>query len=288
MNIGLLGSFGLIGSAIRVRLAGHTLRYLGRSQDECYLDLNKPIDATQLQGLDVLIHAAGVRDEDFNVDSVQAYNRSTVAIYELFSKAIESGVTKIVYISTAHVYGPMVGAINETTAVNPLSDYAIGHYASEQILQRLVRERGIEALIIRPNAVFGLGFDQKRFTRWQLVPFLFPKKAVCEGRIAVNSPAIKRNFISTDAIAGEIEQWLLAGSSGYKVLNPVASSMLSLGEFAGLCAEIAEKETGAPVALELGSSNQADDFNYSSIYPQPCRSEELKQFVSVFTQMLNS
>src|SRR5689334_20539992 len=140
MRILISGSTGLIGAAVAARLAAvGDIATLGR-RPTCTLiaDLADPaaVLGLDLSGFDALIPCAGVVDEDFAANPERAFRQATLGAARLVDRAVAGGVKRLAYISSAHVYGPLVGVIDEATPPNPMSDYAIAHYATEQIFRR--------------------------------------------------------------------------------------------------------------------------------------------------------
>jgi UDP-glucose 4-epimerase len=254
MRVALSGATGLIGSAIRSRLEdkGHKVRTLGRSPDSdirCDLASWAPIPNGALAGCQALVHAAGVTDEDF-IDRERAFAKAVGGTGALAAAAREARVERVVYVSSAHVYGPLVGPIDEASPPNPLSPYAIAHFASEQLLRRAALDEGWAALMLRPCAVFGMPPSLERFSRWSLIPFDFPRQALA-GRIVLKSDGSQhRNFVATQAIASLAVQWLETAQAGVEVANSPGGESMAVYDFARLCARIAREETGRECAVE--------------------------------------
>jgi UDP-glucose 4-epimerase len=273
MRVAITGTSGLIGSAVRDRLAGtHSIVSVGRHpSNDVNADFADPgsLGRIELGGIEALIHCAGVVDEDFQNDPVKAYRHATSGTAALIARAIACGVRRLAYISSAHVYGPFVGTISEDTLTNPLSDYAIAHFASEQIFRRAV-DAGARVAVFRPNAVFGLPPDFAAFRRWSLVPFAFPRDAIMLNKIVLKSPGEqRRNFVGSADVAESVSRWLDDGNAapGFFVNNPIGRTSSTVWEFAGLCAGAAERLTGKHCELVRvqpapGAANGA--FNYTS------------------------
>jgi UDP-glucose 4-epimerase len=266
-RIAVLGAGGLIGAAIAARLAPHArVLRIGRSPGmDVVCDLATPDESLlrAIDAMDAVIHCAGVTDEEFAADASAAWRRGIDATRRLATYLSLAGVGRVVYVSTAHVYGPLVGPIGEHDAPDPRSDYAIAHFAAEQILRRT----GIPGGVVRPCAVFGDPTDLRRFTRWSLTPFAFPRSAVERGEIVLASPGTqRRNFVSVEGVAARVAD-LLDGPDSWRVVNPVGASTLSIREWAELVAARAEALTGRPcrvaVPVDAGGRGTAP-FTYLS------------------------
>jgi UDP-glucose 4-epimerase len=248
-RIAVLGAGGVIGAAVAARLAldGVVLRVGRRPASDVVADLATPDETLlrALSGCDAAVHCAGVTDEEFASDRASAWRRATEATSRLADLMRSAGVRRVVYVSTAHVYGPLRGPVSERSAPDPRSDYAVAHFAAEQILRRA----GFAGGAVRPCAVFGDPPDLDRFRRWSLVPFAFPRMAVDRSEIALATAGMqRRNFVSADGVA-ECVAALLAPDSGWRTLNAVGAVSLSIRAWAELVAARAARVTGQPCRI---------------------------------------
>jgi UDP-glucose 4-epimerase len=281
----LTGSTGLIGATLYKQLATrHQIARLGRRTEcEIQADLSKPdsLGRIDLRGFSTIVHCAGVTDEDFTSDPAAAFIQSTVALATLMKRAVGDHVSEIIYFSTSHVYGPQEGLISEDSCTNPLSDYAIAHYAAEQILRRY-SSRNIRVLTLRPNAVFGMPLSMETFDRWNLIPYSFPLEAVYRQKIVLRSSgAQRRNFVGTEDLACGVMDYLASPQShtnqqlcqreNYAAVNPIGRETLSVYDFALRCAAIYDEMTGKPCVVERPETAglEAPDFEYHSRRWQP-------------------
>lgn len=292
MTVAISGSTGLIGGAVYQRLQATTkvVRLGRRPQCDLQVDFALPdtIAALDLGGCDALVHCAGIVDEDFKTNPAAAYLQSTLGVSALAQRAATCGVRRFVYFSSSHVYGPLTGRITEETPVNPLTDYAIAHYAAEQSLRRMALDRGLEVLSLRPNAVFGIPVDMETFDRWDLIPFSFPLEAVYHGRIKLlTSGQQRRNFISATDLARQVEQFLMgkAEHSVFETLNPAGPATISVYEFARLCAEKYREVTGSECGVERPDPSAAEpaaEFVFESSMPYLTPREEVGNYLITF------
>jgi UDP-glucose 4-epimerase len=254
MRIAITGSTGLIGHAVAAQLAaaGHAIVRAGRGPDadvHAELGASPAIAGDALVGCEALVHAAGVTDEDF-ADRDAAFAKAIRGTSALLAAARTAGVRRLVYFSSAHVYGPLEGAIDESVAPNPLSDYALAHFMAEQLFRRATLDARASALLVRPCAVFGMPPSLARFARWSLIPFDFPRQALA-GRIVLKSHGSqRRNFVPAEGLATLAGHWLAQAAAGTTVANAPGLSECPVYEFATLCAKIARQEGVREVAIE--------------------------------------
>jgi UDP-glucose 4-epimerase len=293
MRIILTGAGGLIGSAVHRALAGENeVRTAGRSTSaDMRVDLSDPdsVRRVDFTRADALIHCAGVTDEEFS-DPGRAFLKATLGMSALVERAKAAKVSKFVYISSAHVYGPLIGTLNELSPVNPLHDYAIAHYASEQILRRATGP-GFAGAVLRPCAVFGIPLSLESFNRWSLIPFAFPRGAVRDSVIALASSGLQvRNFVGNEDVAQTVADWLTEPSSRpFTAINPVGKESMSVFAFANLCAQIGLEITGRDCAVTRpeGGNVAPPPFQYSTVDERYVGSANLRDCIRQLTAALN-
>ncbi len=293
MRIALTGATGMIGGTVRRSLAAeHDIATVGRrAGSDLIADFAQDVSVRRLdlRGFDALIHCAGIVDEDFVTDPETAFRQATLGTAALVQRARECSVQRFVLVSTSHVYGAQCGRIDEDHCPDPRSDYAIAHYAAEQIVRRGTAPDAagrveIQALILRPNAVFGIPTDRKTFDRWHLIPYDFPVAAVHDQRIVLKSRGDqRRNFLGAEDLASIISSFLsedvgrdlsetpIPGvesrsaslitlerkscspaniqENNCLTINPVGETTISVYDFALRCAAAYEKLTGRACAV---------------------------------------
>lgn len=283
MRILVTGASGLIGSAMVERLAqSHEILTLGRRASADFrADLSDPaaIAALDLPAIDALVHCAGVVDEDFRDHPGRAMQMAMFGADALVQKAVAAGATRLVYISSAHVYGPMVGHVDETTAYNPVSNYAIAHFATEQVFRRQAKG-AVAGAALRPCAVFGDLADPSGFRRWSLIPFSFPRDAAIEHRIVIRSTGEqRRNFVGTADVAACCANWLDSDPTGWSGLNPLGTLTGTVFDFAQICAEVSQRLTGTPCEITRVTPKgptPGEDFDYATVSPLAQGTQDLR------------
>ncbi len=241
----LTGATGVVGSGILAALvaAGHGVRPIARGD----YDLAHPERAKwlELEGVDALVHAAGITEE-----SARTEKGPTIAgdgWKALAARARAQGVARLVYISSAHVYGPLEGHIDETTRPSPRNDYARLHLQSEAV----AGTAGLGCDILRPCNVYGMPADLAHFERWSLVPFGFPREAVFDGRIVLKTPGLQtRNFVSAAGVGAAVAARLAEPAHAARVRNVAGRDTLSVRDFAARVAAVAAPLLGAVPAIE--------------------------------------
>ena len=108
------------------------------------------------EGIDVIIHAAGMNARDCAADPLGAMNFNGLATKRLVEAASRSGVKKFIYLSTAHIYAsPLVGNITEKTLPQNSHPYATSHLAGESAVLHANDCGIIRGLVIRLSNAYG-------------------------------------------------------------------------------------------------------------------------------------
>lgn len=92
---------------------------------------------------------------------LEYYENNTMGVLSLVKSCVAAGVSKVVFSSTAAVYGDSVtdGLICESTATSPLNPYGSSKYMSEEILRDSESAHGIHTVILRYFNVAGASND---------------------------------------------------------------------------------------------------------------------------------
>ncbi len=173
MKIFITGATGFIGTHLVKRLAQteHTLYCLVRKTSN--IRELKEIGATLvtgdvtdknsllkgMEGCDWLLHLANVYS--FWESNKQIYTEVNVeGTRNVMECALETGVSKVVHVSTAATYGkPADSPFVEESAVGSVrfSEYARTKYAGDQIAWELYEKKGLPLVVIYPGSVVGPG-----------------------------------------------------------------------------------------------------------------------------------
>ena len=114
---------------------------------------------------------------------------------------------RIVFLSTCSVYGAQDGILDETSSINPLSEYASSKVQAEEYLQNS------DAIIFRLGTLFGISDEFSRI-RLDLVVNILDTKALTEGKLTVFGGEQWRPLLHVNDVANAINHTLEGGVTG--------------------------------------------------------------------------
>ena len=114
---------------------------------------------------------------------------------------------RIVFLSTCSVYGAQDGMLDETSSINPLSEYASSKVQAEEYLQNS------DAIIFRLGTLFGISDEFSRI-RLDLVVNILVTKALTEGKLTVFGGEQWRPLLHVNDVANAINHTLEGGVTG--------------------------------------------------------------------------
>lgn len=163
-KIALIGGSGFIGTKCAGLLwqGGHFVTIADTVPSKAYPDSNKHADVrnkdslrSALQGVDVIINLAAMHRDD--VRPVSLYDEVNVqGAQNICDVARELSIQKIIFTSSAAVYGHGHGEVDENAPHNPIGDYGRTKSEAETIFKNWQAEDPLRTLVIvRPTVVFG-------------------------------------------------------------------------------------------------------------------------------------
>ncbi len=101
--------------------------------------------------IDGIIHfAASIEVGESQINPALYYENNVISSYNLFKKALDNNIKKIVFSSTAAVYGiPESIPILETSKINPINTYGYTKLVIEQMLRDFGRSYMMDSICLR-------------------------------------------------------------------------------------------------------------------------------------------
>ncbi|HEX3978755.1 MAG TPA: NAD(P)-dependent oxidoreductase [Solirubrobacteraceae bacterium] len=242
---------------------GRTVRAIVR-EDTPWLDIEQVecdlsrIDRSELAshcaGVEAIVHLAGENEVEAARDPFTALSSTVTASMRLAEAAREAGVTRVVYLSTVHVYGDRMApgvSLTEDMRPEPRSAYAISRLASEHVIAGLAGDDG-ELVILRLSNSVGAPLHPS-VDRWSLVANDLARQGALNGRLALRTAGIQwRDFVALDDVCAALGAAARTDDTGlapgtYNLGSGVAHTVLDL---AHLVQDAFEERTGRRPPLD--------------------------------------
>ena len=209
------GGMGFVGGRVAQSLAarGDVRLTLGSRTEQaapCWLSSAKAVvmDWRSLQsltlacdGIDTLVHLAGMNDANCLRDSVAALEVNAVNTARLMQAARAAGVKRVIYLSTIHVYGPnLAGQIDESTLPKGRHPYATSHRAAEDVVLAAANAN-MGSIVLRLSNCFGVP-AHSAVRAWMLLMNDLCRQAVTLRSMTLRSTGLQcRDFITLQDVS---------------------------------------------------------------------------------------
>ncbi|MHC5905713.1 NAD-dependent epimerase/dehydratase family protein [Streptomyces sp. S6] len=209
-----------------------------------------------LQGADVVFHLAGNASGTLSVEKPRLdFHLNALATCNVGSASLELGIRRLVYLSSAIVYGtPQHTPIREEHPTGPFLPYGASKLSGELTLRSLHQTSGLPVVIGRSFVIYGPGEDPRQaggevsqFLRWHLNDRPIPVVGDIDRKT--------RDFIHVDDLCRSLIALADRGADGeiYNLGSGTEVSMRQLAEAVG-------EATGRPALLEVDDSSLEDSF----------------------------
>lgn len=238
--IGVTGGTGFVGRRLVARLATSSrVRVLAHKSEQAAVpnvkyilgDLTNQEAVTEfVNGCSSLIHLAGVAHTSLRTDGEKerSYAVNVNGTESLLNAALRTGVKRLLFVSTAHVYADHKGVgLDEDSPVGPSSYYAGTKIKAEQLV-RQAGDRGLQIVIVRPCLIYGPG---ARFNLYTLMRGIDTRYYF---HLSGESPL--RSFLSVENASRAIS-FLVRSETASGVYNLADETPYSLVDFANELAD---------------------------------------------------
>jgi nucleoside-diphosphate-sugar epimerase len=210
--------------------------------------------AAHARGVDTLVHLAGPASVTASFASSRHYVRTHVGGTATMLEVCRArGIGRIVYISSAEVYGrPRVPRVAEDAALRPLSPYAAAKAGAEKLVEAFSRAFGLECVILRPFAIYGPGLSPG-----SLVGTLI-RKTRRGGSALVRDLRPIRDFCYVVDLADAIARACTAPSPRIAILNVGTGRGTSVAEVARMVVRLRQRPIEVRAASPASSARARD------------------------------
>lgn len=206
-----------------------------------------------VEGADAVAHLAGANEAATDPDAALA--ATVVAARRLAGATTPS--TRVVHVSTFHVYGAATGTVDETTLPAPRHPYAVARLASEHLLG------GHDLVVLRLTNSVGAPIDPA-VDRWTLVTNDLCREAALHGTVTLRTPGLQwRDFVHQRDVVRILEVALRDEAVPAGTYNLGRGESLTIRGLAVLVQDAFERLTGERPVL------RAPDAPATPVEPDP-------------------
>lgn len=181
-------------------------KILKKKFKNCKINFLKDLKKIRNQDIKTILHTASLNDKETNNQKNSLKNSLNIT-KNIFSQLNINKVKKIIYLSTAQVYGSNLNLnVNEKTKLKPINNYGLSRIENEVYLKKLAKKHDIKLIILRISNVVGDPYikDNKCL---RLLPNDIKNQAQKFNSITLRSSGLQsRNFISLKTTAAYIEK----------------------------------------------------------------------------------
>jgi UDP-glucose 4-epimerase len=188
-----------------------------------------------VRGVDTVVHLAGANEAAEDVDAALA---GTVVGTHRLAAAL-ARATRVVYVSTFHVYGVAAGVVDENVLPAPRHPYAVARLASEHLLG------DHDTVVLRLTNSVGAPVDPA-VARWSLVANDLCRQAAVDGALTLRSHGLQwRDFVHQRDACDVIEAALDPAVVAAGTYNLGRGEPMTVRALAGLVQDAFERLTGS-------------------------------------------
>lgn len=268
----ITGGLGYLGGRVAKYIAKNTDYYLVLGTRNKNTEKPAWLENGEIVALDVLddallkdacndittiIHFAAINEVDSLKDPELALKVNSLGSLKLLNTAINLGVKRIVYFSTAHVYGALKGSINEKTIPRPSHPYSITHHVVEEFIQAAHDAKRITGIVFRLSNALGAP-ERANVNRWTLIVNDLCKQAVLHKKLVLKSSGEqRRDFITIYDVARAVKHAILLPEKqcGDGLFNLGGESPLRIFDIVNLLASRCESILGFTPNIERPESS---------------------------------
>lgn len=212
-----------------------------------------------------IVHFAALNEIDSLEDPEKALSINGGGSLKLLRAAINAGVKRFLYFSTAHVYGsPLQGTLTEDSLPRPQHPYAITHRTAEDFVLAAKDKSEIEGIVARLSNGFGVP-ERADVNRWTLLVNDLCKQAVCNRKLVLRSSGLQsRDFITLTDVSRAVQHFLEAPMQaiGNGLFNLGGENSLRIIDITEKIANRSEKVLGFRPEIQrpVPSPGESDSF----------------------------
>ncbi|CAG9191054.1 NAD-dependent epimerase/dehydratase [Paraburkholderia sabiae] len=245
-------------------------------------DIAQADDVTRaLQDCDAVIHLAGILTPDCAANPVRGAQINLIGTLNIFDAARAAGLKRVLYASSAGVFGPDDGA-----TPHPQTHYGAFKLACEGSARAYWNDHGIASVGFRPLVVYGAG----RETGSSAAPSLACRAAALGERYTMPFTG-STGFVFADDVAAAYEAALLRdieGAHAFTLAGEIASVASVIDRISTLVPDARIDAAGAPLPIATAFPHDPALDRLLPDLPHTSLDEGLRQTVAFYRRALQT
>jgi nucleoside-diphosphate-sugar epimerase len=245
-------------------------------------DIAQADDVTRaLQDCDAVIHLAGILTPDCAANPVRGAQINLIGTLNIFDAARAAGLKRVLYASSAGVFGPDDGA-----TPHPQTHYGAFKLACEGSARAYWNDHGIASVGFRPLVVYGAG----RETGSSAAPSLACRAAARGERYTMPFTG-STGFVFADDVAAAYEAALLRdieGAHAFTLAGEIASVASVIDRISTLVPDARIDAAGAPLPIATAFPHDPALDRLLPDLPHTSLDEGLRQTVAFYRHALQT
>jgi UDP-glucose 4-epimerase len=280
----LTGGFGNLGSRLsayfhqqqkfNIRLGSRTERHAPPWAPDAQTTRLDVLDMASLQtslsDVDIVVHLAAMNDVECANDPELAHAVNVEGTRNLLESAVAADVSKVIYLSTVHVYGaPLVGTISESTIPHPQHPYGTTHLEAENLVRNVHDLHQMTGIRIRCANSFGAPMDPK-VNIWHILVNDLCRQATESGTLTLKSHGNQeRNFVPLHDVCAAIFHLItisphLVGDGLFNLGHKNSSSVWEMAQRIAKRCEVVLGFTPPIIRPPFDSNNKPQSLDFRS------------------------
>lgn len=267
-RIAVIGAGGYVGGRLvaHLRATGVDVLPVSRARRDWLGEDNVAVDVlgdpseldAVLDGATVAVHLAG-HDEVVAAAEPERALTETIAMTHRIADAVRrTGVSRVVYLSTVHVYGAQLrpgAVVTEDEVPEPRSVYAVARLTSEHLLETLLAGAADVVSLRLTNSVGAPAAAE--VDRWSLLVNDLCRQAVRSGRLVLQTPGLQgRDWVSLSDVCRAIGQVCRPEVVPAGTYNLASGTTATVREMADLVARVWGTVTGDRPVVEAPPTDE--------------------------------
>jgi nucleoside-diphosphate-sugar epimerase len=225
---------------------------------------DQQVQQKSLKSVDCVVHLATRGFSAAEIPTPAELHEEQTRTLSFVREAIDAGVSRLIYVSSIHVYGDsLVGSVDETTPIAPNSPYGLSRQRIEQEIEALSSSTSTQLSVVRLANSFGTPVIP-RVETWNLLLHDLCRQVVERGTISLRSdPRTCRDIIALRDVVSVLTELILTPATLRGVYLLASGETSRLLDLAQLVQQLARESLGIDPQITVPQVNSPQSTSFS-------------------------